>query len=436
MKKKIIVALLAAMALSVTACGDNTNEQKESTEETAGSTDTDEKVAKTNTTDWSYYYTDIDTSVDTDNKVENPLIDNESVTIGDYKNLTIDKVQMEEVTEEVIENELKEAMASYTEKEVEVTDRDTVEKGDIADINYVGTKDGEAFDGGSAEGYKLEIGSGTFIDGFEDGLIGVKKGETVNLPLTFPENYTSEDLAGKEVNFEVTVNGIYTKETVELTDELVKENTEYDSMEAYKAVIADELTAQNQSSAQSQKQQEVWSALASISNVKKYDEKEMKEYIVDYLEYQEKMISTYYNGQTLDEYLESTEATKEDLKDTAVTYAKNMLMQKMYFNSIAKEEGLECTDEAFDEYVKQCMDDAGYEKEDEFWAYLEEQGYVLDELKQTFRDNIQAQNVMEYLMENVKEEEAETEEVTETEEAKTGESAETTEETKTEESNE
>lgn len=434
MKKKIIVALLAAMALSVTACGDNTNEQKESTEETAGSTDTDEKVAKTNTTDWSYYYTDIDTSVDTDNKVENPLIDNESVTIGDYKNLTIDKVQMEEVTEEVIENELKEAMASYTEKEVEVTDRDTVEKGDIADINYVGTKDGEAFDGGSAEGYKLEIGSGTFIDGFEDGLIGVKKGETVNLPLTFPENYTSEDLAGKEVNFEVTVNGIYTKETVELTDELVKENTEYDSMEAYKAVIADELTAQNQSSAQSQKQQEVWSALASISNVKKYDEKEMKEYIVDYLEYQEKMISTYYNGQTLDEYLESTEATKEDLKDTAVTYAKNMLMQKMYFNSIAKEEGLECTDEAFDKYVKQCMDDAGYEKEDEFWAYLEEQGYVLDELKQTFRDNIQAQNVMEYLMENVKEEEAETEEVTETEEAKTGETE--TEETQNETSEE
>ena len=432
MKKKIIVALLAAMALSVTACGENTSEKKGSTEETTDSAGTEDKVAKTNATDWSYYYTDIDTSVDTENKIENPLIDNDSVTIGDYKNLTISKVTVEKVTEEVIENKLKEAMASYTEKEVEVTDRDTIQKGDIADINYVGTKDGKAFDGGSAEGYKLEIGSGTFIDGFEDGLIGVKKGETVNLPLTFPENYTSEDLAGKEVNFEVTVNGIYTKETIELTDELVKENTEYDSMEAYKAVLADELTAQNQSSAESQKQQEVWSALSSICNVKKYDEKDMKEYIVDYLEYQEKMISTYYEGKTLDEYLESTEATKEDLKDTAVSYAKNMLMQKMYFNTIAKEEGLECTDEAFDKYVKQCMDEAGYEKEDEFWSYLEGQGYVLDELKQTFRDNIQAQNVMEYLMENVKEEEA-----TETEEAeKTTEEADTKESAETDESNE
>lgn len=434
MKKKVIVALLAAMALSVTACGDNTSEKKETTEETVGSADTEEKVAKTNATDWSYYYTDIDTSVDTDNKVENPLIDNEYVTIGDYKNLVIEKVTVQEVTDEVVENKLQEAMKSYTEREVEVTDRDTIQKGDIADINYVGTKDGEAFDGGSAEGYKLEIGSGTFIDGFEDGLIGVKKGETVNLPLTFPENYTSEDLAGKKVNFEVTVNGIYTKETEELTDELVKENTEYDSMEAYKAVIADELTAQNQSSAESQKQQEIWTALSSICNVKKYDEAQMKEYIIDYLEYQEKMISTYYNGQTLDEYLESTEATKEDLKDTAVTYAKNMLMQKMYFNAIAEEEGLECTDEAFDKYVKQCMEEAGYEEEDKFWAYLEEQGYVLDEIKQTFRDNIQAQNVMQNLMDNVKEEEtAEEEETKETEEKKTETKEAETDETETKE---
>ena len=125
------------------------------------------------------------------------------VTLGEYKGLTVQD-QPVEVTEEQIDSEveyyiqLADALESVTEG--------TVEEGDTANIDYEGKLNGEAFDGGTAKGYDLIIGSDSFIDGFEDGLIGVAVGETVDLPLTFPENYGNEELAGQDVVFTVTVN--------------------------------------------------------------------------------------------------------------------------------------------------------------------------------------------------------------------------------------
>lgn len=109
--------------------------------------------------------------------------------------------------------------SATTEKE---TDRDDVEDGDIVNIDYTGKIDGKEFDGGSATGYDLTIGSGSFIDGFEDGLIGHKVGETVDLNLKFPDDYSNSDVAGKDVVFTVTINSISTKVTPELTDEWVQ----------------------------------------------------------------------------------------------------------------------------------------------------------------------------------------------------------------------
>lgn len=113
----------------------------------------------------------------------------------------------------------------------------TVEEGDTANIDYEGKLHGEAFEGGTAKEYGSEIGSGTFIPGFEDGLVGVKIGDTVDLPLTFPENYT-EELAGKDVVFTVTVNSV--KRMPELTDDLVNQITdgEYTDVASYKRASA------------------------------------------------------------------------------------------------------------------------------------------------------------------------------------------------------
>ena len=129
------------------------------------------------------------------------------VKLGDYKNIEVEVDKSYEISDnsvqETIENYFLTAPI-YTENK----EKDTVADGDVANIDYEGTKDGEAFDGGSAKGYNLKIGSGTFIDGFESGLIGKKVGETVDLNLTFPEDYGSEDLAGKDVVFKVTINSI------------------------------------------------------------------------------------------------------------------------------------------------------------------------------------------------------------------------------------
>ncbi|MCR5502642.1 MAG: trigger factor [Lachnospiraceae bacterium] len=135
------------------------------------------------------------------------------VTLGEYKGIEI-SLEEPSVTDEEIQERLDSLVASYKTYE-EVTDRDDVRNGDIANIDYEGKKDGVAFEGGTAKGYDLGIGTGTFIPGFEDGLIGMKVGETRDVPLTFPENYGNADLAGQDVIFTVTVNGLkIEKETV------------------------------------------------------------------------------------------------------------------------------------------------------------------------------------------------------------------------------
>ena len=128
------------------------------------------------------------------------------VTLGEYKgmNITIPKT---EVTDEDVDSYI-DYLLSANESYVDITDRDVAQNGDVANIDYEGKKDGVAFDGGTAQGYDLNLGSGVFIDGFEDGVVGMKVGETKDLTLTFPDNYANEDLAGAEVVFTVTLNSI------------------------------------------------------------------------------------------------------------------------------------------------------------------------------------------------------------------------------------
>ena len=159
------------------------------------------------------------------------------VTLGQYKNLEL-SVNSAKVTQEDIDAQIENALSSEAEQ-VEVTNR-AVKEGDIVNIDYEGKKDGVAFDGGTAQGYDLTIGSGTFIDGFEDGLIGAKIGDTLDLNLTFPENYGAAELAGQDVVFTVKVNSIKEEKLPELTDELAKKiNPEVKNVDEFKAYIKD-----------------------------------------------------------------------------------------------------------------------------------------------------------------------------------------------------
>lgn len=187
------------------------------------------------------------TSSESDSEEEIPVVDaelpvDECVTLGEYKGLTLDE-EIVQVTDEDIENALQNVlMETVDDPEA------TAQIGDIVDIAFVGKLDGEEFEGGSSDSYSLELGSNTFIDGFEEGVVGMKQDETKDLQLTFPENYT-EELAGKDVVFTVTVNAI--SRPAELTDAWVQENTEYASVEEFRASKREELEAANLASAES-----------------------------------------------------------------------------------------------------------------------------------------------------------------------------------------
>ena len=190
MKKKLLATLLAvSMVISLCACNSEKEEQATETTETAAEAGT------------------------LSSKDFNAA---EYVTVGDYSGLEVE-VDVVNFTDADVEKQFNEEVEYYIEYSdlftyAEVTDRTTVEDGDFVNIDYVGKKDGVAFDGGTAQGHNLEIGSGSFIDGFEEGLIGHEVGETTTLNLTFPEEYHSEELAGAAVTFDVTINSINTRE--------------------------------------------------------------------------------------------------------------------------------------------------------------------------------------------------------------------------------
>ena len=184
----------------------------------------------------------------------------DAITLGNYKKLNLTKT-VQKVTDSDI--------TSYIEGQMtpeEVKDKEAAAAmGDTVDIAYEGKIDGKAFDGGSSDSYDLTLGSGSFIEGFEDGVVGMKKGETKDLNLRFPDNYYSTDLAGKDVVFTVTVNAI--KRTPELTDEWVKDftNGSVTTVADYRRSVKKSLTQQNEESAESALQGDAWNQVQEAS---------------------------------------------------------------------------------------------------------------------------------------------------------------------------
>ena len=277
------------------------------------------------------------------------------IQLGQYKNLNVTRVSTD-VTEEDIENELNESIDSYLEP-VKVLDRDTVEKGDIVNIDYTGRLNGVAFDGGSAKGFDLTIGSGTFIDGFEDGLIGVKTGEEVVLDLTFPDYYpNNEDLAGQLTEFTVKVNSISHKP--EVTDDIVKEATagEYATINDYKVYIKEDLEKSAAQYADSIMYDDLWSMAVDNATVTKDFPEDMLKEKVDKMRQNAQSYAAAY-GVDFDTYLSGMMGvTREEFDAQIEDYAVTAAKESMVLLAIAKAEGLEVTSDelnkAIDEYVE------------------------------------------------------------------------------------
>lgn len=344
------------------------------------------------------------------------------VTLGNYTGIEYTKT-VAEVTDDDVQAELDSFVSGLTENE-EVTEDRAVQADDIVNIDYVGTKDGEEFEGGSATGYDLTIGSGSFIAGFEDGLIGHKKGEEVSLDLTFPEDYSSEDLAGQDVNFKVTINSISVKKAPKLTDELVKSNTDYDTISAYKESIRKDLEEQNEESAEQQAENDIYNQVMENCSVSGYDEAEVDSLIdKEFNSFKETAKSYESYGYSYEDVLSMNGYTSEDeLKEGITEYVKNYLKQKMVLYCIADKENIKVTTEEVDERVKEYMETYSVDSTDEVYDYFGDD---------YFEVSLLAEKVMDFLKENAKlvdSTEASSEESEDTTEA-ASEDTETTEET-------
>lgn len=318
--KKIIKAgiCVAVAAVIATGCG-NKNQNAESSsaavEETASA------------------------PTETETKSEEELHDEESVTLGDYKNLTF-SAKEEEVTDAKIETRLKELCAEYP---VTIEGR-PAQEGDTANIDYSGTKDGEAFAGGTAEGYDLKLGSGTFIDGFEDGVIGMNVGDEKDLNLKFPDNYSSADLAGQEVVFHVKLNQLKSEADSKVDDDLAKRY--YNDDTATLDQLKEEVRAELQAEADSQFFNAAGSELLNevINNSEVTADPDAVDDMFNQLKNTYSSYASSY-GLEFDQFLSMFLGTDEDgLRDTA----ENLVKQQIILNAIQAEENLSATDEQKD----------------------------------------------------------------------------------------
>lgn len=289
------------------------------------------------------------------------------VTLCDYDGMEVEVAGNFDVSDGDVADYINDMLTNYPS--YEDTDKQTVENGDFADIDYEGKKDGVAFDGGTAQGYVLEIGSGTFIEGFEDGLVGVNVGDTVDLNLTFPDNYPSAELAGADVVFTVTVNKIVKKVNInydELTDEYVASNLDSDSVEDLYNDTKSYLETSNEQKRTVAEREAALNKL--IENSKVVIPDGLLNMKVD--QYTQQFVKqNCTSGTTLSDYLSANYNMSEaDFKSTITTELENNLDDELVLEALVKAEGETIDEEGFQEYISATMSSGGYQTEDELYA--------------------------------------------------------------------
>ena len=285
-------------------------------------------------------------------------LETDEIKISQYKGVEVTEVEKPaEVTDEEVDAEIQamlDANATYTE----ITDR-AVENGDTVDIGYVGKVDGKEFEGGSTDSYSLVIGSGTFIEGFEDSVIGHKTGETYDWHGKFPEEYT-EELAGKDVVFTITVNKIMVEEKSELNDDFVKTVSETAAtVEEYKEEVRTYLEESRQSEYDYTLKAAAWNAVLANTEVLVWPdtvEETYNEAIEQYKSYAE-MYEMEYEEFITSEMGTSLEEFEEEVRNQVQESEKEMLVAA----AIAEEEKLELTDEVYEEQLAVMATLYGYE---------------------------------------------------------------------------
>ena len=288
------------------------------------------------------------------------------VELGQYKNLGIEK-KVDEVTEDDVKAEIERAR-DRAARYIDVTDR-PAKLDDQVNIDYAGFVGEEQFEGGTAQGHDLVLGSGQFIPGFEDQLVGAEAGSDVEVHVTFPEKYHAENLAGKEATFKVKVNSIREKEVPALDDDFVKEASETaNTVDEYKAEIREKLEKQAEQKADNAFESEILEAVVENTKID-LPEAMIEEQIDNMLRDMEMRLM--YQGMRLDDYLKYTGQTHEDLRKVYHDEAERRVRTQLTLEEIRKVEEIKAEEADIDEEMKSLAEQSRKSLED-FKASLTE----------------------------------------------------------------
>jgi trigger factor len=309
------------------------------------------------------------------------------VKVEGYKGVKVDKVE-NTITDEDVEEEVKNIQDQNAR--VVTLDEGEVQEGDVTTIDYKGFLGEEQFDGGTAEGHELTIGSGQFIPGFEEQLIGAKMGDDLEVKVTFPEDYRAENLAGNEVVFKVHIHSISRKELPELDDEFAKDVSEFDTLEAYKADMKKIMMEQAENADKSAQRDKVIEAVTDLVTI---DIPEgMVQGEIDHM-LKEFSMQLQQQGLGLDQYYSLTHSSEEDLRKQMAEDAKMRVKTNLVLEAIKAKENFEVTEE---------------ELNAEFEKYAEMQKTDVDAIKKIFaqdnydyiKDTIAMRKTIDFLVEH------------------------------------
>ena len=272
------------------------------------------------------------------------------VTLGEYKGLTVDKVSVEVTEEDVLAEINKERERNA--RTVDVTDRAVQDK-DMVTLDFEGFVDGVAFEGGKGTDYPLTIGSGSFIPGFEEQLIGAEIDKEVDVNVTFPEAYQAEELAGKPAVFKCTVHSIKEKELPELDDEFASDVSEFETLDEYKADIQKRLTEKKEAEAKEQKEnQAIEKAVANA-------EMDIPQPMIDMQARQQAddlARRVQQQGLTMEQYFQFTGLTAEKMLEEMKPQAERRIRTRLTLEAVAKAEAIEVSDERLDEEINKMAE--------------------------------------------------------------------------------
>lgn len=312
------------------------------------------------------------------------------VKLGKYKGVKVEKADIA-VTDEEVDAEINKERENNA-RNIEVTDR-PVKDGDMTVLDFEGFVDGAAFEGGKGENYPLTIGSGAFIPGFEEQLIGAEIGKEVEVNVTFPEDYQAEELKGKAAIFKCTIKEIKEKELPELDDEFAGEVSEFETLEEYKADVKAKLTEKKEKEAKDAKEAAVIEAIVKDSEMEIPDamvETQQKQMVDEFAQ------RIQMQGLSIDQYFQFTGTTYDKMIEQVKPQAEKRIKSRLVLEAIVKAENIEASEEDYEEEIK-VMAEAYQMEADKVKEMLPEKSKV------QIREDIAVRKAAEFAVNNAKE---------------------------------